>query len=429
MRHLKVTVYLLLAPVFWIYRLYVRSITLRKINLILRQLKDSTQPINVYFQLVDLSLFKYDRLYRIFENDKLFNPLIVVCPRTGNIADVHSDYEKCIDYCISAGLKYIPTIHSGVSITLKELNLLEAPSIVFLQNSWDITDYKYKIRQWKNSLPCYSSYFFTLNTLYSHNYNKVFHLRLWKHFLETPQHLADANRYDTSAFSQRIVTGYPGLDRFMAARPTHDPWQHKDKDNVLKRIIYAPHHTISSSDANLSYSTFEKTGSYILDIAHEYKDQCVFCFKPHPFLFKKLCANKDWGPEKTKAYWSAWENAPNTFVCDGDYEQLFLWSDALIHDCNSFLAEYLITGKQSLFLLHDDLVKTRLNTTGQMLLNAHYQARTKADIIEFINQILTDSQDPLKYRRTSAAKSIYANPDLLPSQSIYTHIVRELKRG
>jgi hypothetical protein len=55
----------------------------------------------------------------------------------------------------------------------------------------------------------------------------------------------------------------------------------------------------------------------------------------------------NWGSEKTTAYYDKWDNLDNGQFKSGDYVDL-LTSDALIHDCGSFMAEYLVVGKPAL---------------------------------------------------------------------------------
>ena len=185
-------------------------------RIILASLKSSSyQTIPICFQIVHASAFKFNQLYRLFEADKRFTPFVIICPVKSNSKKIiFQEYQKCVDLCIENNFEYVNTLSSGQWLHLSSFKILKKPHIVFLQNSWDLTFSNYQVSKWNRSLICYVSYFYTLNILYSSNYNKPFHKLLWKHFLESDYHLADANEYSPSSVNQRVVTGYPALIAF-----------------------------------------------------------------------------------------------------------------------------------------------------------------------------------------------------------------------
>jgi hypothetical protein len=80
---------------------------------------------------------------------------------------------------------------------------------------------------------------------------------------------------------------------------------------------------------------------------------------------------------------------------------IFLSSDALIHDCGSFMAEYLITGKPSLFMIRKESVMEQWSTFGSEAINVHYQSRNKQQLIDFIENIVLQEQDDMKKNRVA----------------------------
>jgi CDP-glycerol glycerophosphotransferase (TagB/SpsB family) len=108
-----------------------------------------------------------------------------------------------------------------------------------------------------------------------------------------------------------------------------------------------------------------------------------------------------WGKKKTDAYYNKWENLENGQLENGDYIDLFLTSDALIHDCGSFMAEYLITGKPSLFMVRDESIMEYWNTFGEKALAVHYQSRNKKQVIDFIENIVLNENDSMKEERNN----------------------------
>jgi CDP-glycerol glycerophosphotransferase (TagB/SpsB family) len=81
----------------------------------------------------------------------------------------------------------------------------------------------------------------------------------------------------------------------------------------------------------------------MIEMAKKYQDSVQFVFKPHPVLRSKLVVL--WGEEKTNAYYNTWDSLPNSTIHEDEYIDLFLTSDAMIHDSGSFTVEYLYVNK------------------------------------------------------------------------------------
>jgi CDP-glycerol glycerophosphotransferase (TagB/SpsB family) len=141
-----------------------------------------------------------------------------------------------------------------------------------------------------------------------------------------------------------IVIGYPIYDEYQEAKFNTSIW--KVADDNLKRIIWAPHHSIEGNNGLLKLSTFLENADSMLDIARKFHEKVQFAFKPHPMLLQVLYNHPKWGKEKTDKYYKEWENGKNTILTTGSYMELFKSSDAMIHDCGSFIIEYLYTKKQ-----------------------------------------------------------------------------------
>ena len=119
---------------------------------------------------------------------------------------------------------------------------------------------------------------------------------------------------------------------------------------------------------------------------------------------------------------------PNTFVADGEYIDLFMTSDAMIHDCSSFSIEYHYSQKPVMFITQDlNAYKGMLNKFGKMAIDLHYVGKTEQDIKSFIkNQVLLNN-DPLKTER-----EIFYHKYLLPPHNLtvadytYQNIIKSL---
>ena len=385
----------------------------RKQKKIIRSIKNKSK-IKVAFQLIHASAWKCDVLYELLIKDPHFDPFVVICPHFPcSEHEREKEYQRCIDLCVDKNYQYVITRRNGTYLSLEALFHGDHPDVVFIQNAWERTLPQYQISAWSQSLVCYIPYFFTLNILFKSNYSKLFHSLLWVYFVESDWHRNQSIKYSRFNMNNAVALGYPGLDRFLLPKETKkDSWPDSTAHvTAKKRVIYAPHHTISTSDAGLAYSTFEKFGLTIQSKARELKEQFSFVFKPHPLLFDKLCDHPEWGKERAQRYWDDWESISGTPVVEGDYTDLFHDSDCLVHDCNSFLAEYLATGKPCLFLMNDEHIPERINEFGGHLLSAHYKAFVEDDIWGFLESVLLNKSDPMSDERRSARENYLTPPN------------------
>ena len=206
------------------------------------------------------------------------------------------------------------------------------------------------------------------------------------------------------------ITGSSKADAFLQraqAGPT-SPWKPQAAPRPPKRIIWAPHHSIGGG--SLAYSNFLAVADDFLALALRMAGTVQFAFKPHPLLRTTLYAHKEWGPERTDAYYRTWSEAPNLQFEDGDYVDLFLTSDALIHDCGSFTAEYLMTRRPVLYLAkqHHDAT---LNGFGIEAFALHYQGSTMADVERFLTDTVLGGADPLAPQREAFFRTHLTPPD------------------
>ena len=103
---------------------------------------------------------------------------------------------------------------------------------------------------------------------------------------------------------------------------------------------------------------------------------------------------------------------PNVeFQQGGDYFETFADSDALIHDCGSFLAEYFYTGKPQCYLLADDAtVDRQFLPFGRRLLEHVERAYARGDVEAFIRRVVLSGDDPRKAARDAfAAREVCVN--------------------
>ena len=95
------------------------------------------------------------------------------------------------------------------------------------------------------------------------------------------------------------------------------------------------------------------------------------------------------------------ETHPNArYDHSGEYMDEFTNSDAMIHDCGSFIAEYLYTEKPCCYMLKTPEQATEgLLPMGQKCMENYYKAFSEEDIIRFIDNVVISGEDPMKEKR------------------------------
>lgn len=385
------------------------------------------EKIKVVFFLIHDSVWKYEQVYKLMEKDDRFEVIILVCPYIayGNenmIIQMNISYHnfKKRGYNVRKTLNEFNGEWLDVKKTIK-------PDIIFFTNPHKLTLEKYYITNFTNYLTCYAPYNFGNSHLFQLMHNQTFHNCLWKLFAETDYHKDLSIKYASNKGVNVITTGFPGTDIFLDKNyEAKDVWKNKQKN--IKRIIWAPHHTIDDNTEFLSYSAFLLYEKLMKSILSKYKGRIQIAFKPHPLLKNKLYVNEHWGKEKTDSYYDFWRNVENGQLNEGEYVDLFLTSDAMIHDSGSFLTEYLYLNKQVLHTNRDENIKERMNLFGIQSFNMHYHAKDQNDIINFIERLLAGI-DEKKEERTIFLKQMLMPPKgLTASENIYNEIVNNVFR-
>lgn len=393
----------------------------------LKELK-TKDKITVIFFVIHSSVWKYDGLYELLEEDSIFNPLIVVCPYL-NVSEREMLHEMEKTYSLFEEKNYnvIKSFNGKENRWVdpdKEFN----PDIIFYSVPYTYTREEYQYTFYNYVLNCYVPYFFVTNGNNEGNYDSLFHNMMWKAFYETEIHKSIAKKYARNKAENVVVSGYPGLDHYLFDNINeYDPWKIKNKS--IKRIIWAPHHTIEGQGTRLNYSNFQKYHDFFIEILNKYEGKVQIAFKPHPLLREKLYKDESWGTAKTDNYYKFWDEQSNSILCESEYVDLFLTSDALIHDCSSFMAEYLSTKKPILYLLRDNRVPNRLNEFGEMALEHHYQASNEGEIKSFIENLINDEDPQRNSRFKFVEKQLMPPNNRTASENIYHELKSFISNG
>lgn len=371
------------------------------------------QQVRVLFVIAELGAWKTESLYLAMHNNKKFLPVLGVTKSL----EVPGSELKLKEYLDSKNYEY-----KDLDIPGNDIDSI-SPDLIFYYKPYDTSIprkhiYKYHLR----SLPCFINYAFNSQYDKVTISDRIFDYSIFQ-FVENKL-VAKAKRQRLGIRAHGLaVTGVPMQDALIGtSQITNDPWKdHSGK----KRIIYAPHHSFSgTNDGGVVFATFLIYGEFILQLAEKYKQQVCFAFKPHPTLYVKLC--KIWGKEKTDEYYEKWANMENTQLELGYYSDLFRFSDAMIHDCCSFIIEYLYTQKPVLFLQAETIRIENFNDFSTKAFSLHIKAIKETDIENFIQTII-DGIDPL-----SSDRRQFYEQQLLPpngtsaSENIIAHICNSI---
>ena len=383
------------------------------------------ETINVIFLVIHDSVWKYEGIFNLLEKDPKFDVKVVVIPMVqGGEVDM-SNYQQTLKYFTNSNYSAVSS-YDSISNTWLDIKKLTQPDIVFFTNPHKLTFDQYYIYNFKEVLTCYVPYAFIVIHLLHLHYDMPIHHLLWKYFVETSIHREYAHSYSKRDSENVVVTGFPGLDRIFEQDYTPSiAWKEYPGEGV-KRIIWAPHHTITSQGVGLDYSSFMEYSEYFVHLLKQRNDIQI-AFKPHPLLKGKLYKDKNWGVEKTNEYYSQWNELPNGQLEEGAYIDLFYLSDAMILDSASFIVEYLYFDKPILFTMKDNGVKNRFNTFGQRVFDYLYSASNHDETDRFIEDIVFAGNDYLrKERNRFLEETILPGNGKTASENIYADLVREL---
>lgn len=384
----------------------------------------SKEKINVVFILVHKSIWKYEGVYRIMEKDEIFNPVVIICPFTAYGQELMlEEMNQAYDLFVENGYNVIKTYNEGTGEWLdvkKDLN----PDIICFTYPWNATKEQFCIENYLDKLTCYVPYGYKCSRLNNAHYNKPMQNFTWKFFIETSIHKKLATKYAQNQAVNAVVTGYPGMDVLVEKKAFNiDPWKIKNK--CIKRIIWAPHHSIPGTNSMLSLSTFMDYSNFFFDMADKYRNSIQIAFKPHPVLRKKLSYNDVWGQKRTEEYFEKWKNLENGLLSEGDYINLFATSDGMIHDGASFLIDYLYTDKPAMYLIRENDIENNFNELGKQAFSCHYHAREKEVVEDFIKMIIDEKDSKSTERKEIFEKYVKPPNNTTASKNIYEIIKKE----
>lgn len=391
----------------------------------IKLIRQKTTPLKIVFIVNDSSGWKYDSVYKMMDQDVDFEPMILVCPLVSHYSESQATdiFHHTFSFFSEKGYRVMKACDKvyDESIGVDELK----PDLIFYSSLW--TDYihpKYNEKSLRKYLKGYVNYGFS-NTIDSWGYASAFHGLMWRYFAECEDIRTIALQVQPREMQNMVVTGYPIYDEYQSAVGDDSMWKNADKK--YKRIIWAPHHSIEGHDGLLKLSTFLEIAEEMLAFAESHHDLFQFVFKPHPLLKQALYDHPNWGKKKTEDYYEHWKNGINTSLVTGTYIDLFKSSDAMIHDCGSFIIEYLYSQKPVMYLGGNR--ENQSNGVGRKAYECHYHGLNIEEVKTFLFDVVIGGKDPMKDKR-----KLFYNNMLLPpngctaAENILNEIKKELRK-
>jgi len=359
---------------------------------IIKKVYENTGKIKVAHLVILNASFPTRPIFEEMLKDSAFDPYIIVVPdvqrsiQYRNVSLQNTYDELANQYGERVLYGYDPLENTY-------LELGEEYQLVCFNNPYRKMAHKYHHIAYftdKNVLTLYVNYGFAAVKYGRAIMDTNFYNLCWKVCIDSPINLRDLKKHHVIKGRNAFVTSYLKMDRYALA-PLHH--------NRRKTIIISPHHTVLGWDT-LDISNFLAYSDFFLELPKRYPD-IDFVFRPHPLLFNNLLEGKRWTQKRIDNYLSSIEQIPNIrYDCSGDYFEVFANSDGMIHDCSSFIGEYLFTEKPCCYMLKSKKeIKEVMNPMGVACMNNYYKAFSKEDILRFIDDVIIGGIDPLKERR------------------------------
>lgn len=349
------------------------------------------RPVKVCFMVVFDSVFQGAPLYEKMLKDKRYDPYILVIPDIRRGIQ-HERVEREQTYSTLSSRYPGKVFKSWDEKTNGYKDFSSEMDVVCTANPYDgMTHEFYRISYlFRYALPIFFNYGYPSSCVSLYNAKSLFYSLNWLVFCESPYLLKVFSAHMINGGSNLKLTGYIKMDDFALA---------KQCPRERKQVIIAPHHTILPQDKEyFGISSFMEFADFLVSLPSRYP-QIDFVFRPHPLLRGKL--SEIWGESRALQYFRTWDEYPNAiFQNGGSYFETFANSDGMIHDCSSFMAEYLYTEKPVCFMLKDEeIVDKFFIGNAKDILKHSYLARCTQDIDHFICQVILDDDDVMQKER------------------------------
>lgn len=347
---------------------------------------------------MSMPMWRYQHLYELLVTDSRFDVKVVLSPCTNlRPEQQRDDLEGLRQYFAQHGTPYHDfDFEAGVGF---DFGAEFDPDIVFYPQPYEhLLCPAHDCLRHYDRLLCYYPYaFMTGGGKFSYNFH--FHNLAWRLYYTNEQILQEAQKTAWNRGRNVRIVGYPTADDF--SKPTFsDPWRVINDGRPRKRLIWAPHFSIDSRFGIIGRSNFLWMAHFMLDVAQRYKEFLQIAFKPHPRLLSELYNHPEWGPEKTDAYYRMWDEMENTQLELGDHVDLFMTSDAMVHDSGSFVIEYFYAHKPVMYVSRQlEYFLTEQTDFAREAYSKLYIGTCEREILDFIDTSVLGGEDPRRDER------------------------------
>ena len=352
------------------------------------------------YVVYDSTFGAYGLMDLMLANPQKYSPKIIICPDVARGEhQLKEQYKKTKDFFVRKyGSEYVIDGYDEATGAFKDVS--DQFDVIYCANPYDAMVDKVHGVQYlskKNVLPVYMSYGCMPDHYGCEIIMPMLEISLfWKVFADNKFSFADYKKYELYKGKNVCLSGYAKMDDLAKFD--------RRTDSAKKRIIIAPHHTINNQA--LPLSNFLKYSDFILELPKKYPE-IEFIFRPHPLLFVNMVNEGFWTKKQVDEYIEQVQKNGIIYSVGGDYFDVFINSDAMIHDCSSFVVEYLYTGKPCCFVAKTNYKKI-FSELGKSCLENYYIAFDKQQIMNFIENVIINDNDSLKEKRTVYAKNYLA---------------------
>ena len=349
--------------------------------------------IRVCFMVIFDSVFPAKPLFEKMLMDDIFEPFILIIPdKSRGEKHMYEQMEKSYN---NLSAKYSCVYSSYDNVRKLFIDYSARMDIVCTANPYEtMTNKLYRIGKLckKNILPIYFNYGYPAVSFARKVASLGSLAKMWKVFSESESIIEEYCKSMKTHGTNLVLAGYMKMDELA---------NFVEVPRARKRVIIAPHHTIEEKfQSTIGLSNFLIYAEFFKELPKLYP-QIDFIFRPHPLLKVALEKDEIWGVEKTQKYFEEITKHSNLIYQDGgDYFETFVNSDGMIHDCSSFLAEYMYTEKPVCYMLRNVAsIKQFFMNNGQEMIQNCYQAYSEKDILSYLDNVILAGNDVLRNER------------------------------
>ncbi len=358
-----------------------------------------TGKIKVAFLNLFNGVFPFQAVFEKMLTDEAFDPWIIVIPNISRTQEYQR--EKYFEAYSGLSATYGNRVLHGFDWSKGSmLELGDSYQIVCFSNPYDSLVHAFHRSTYflnQNVLTVYANYGFPALRFWTEVIHSDFYNHMWKVCIETESNLQYLKEQEAIKGKNGYVTGYMKMDSLA---------NHVPAVKERKKILICPHHTVWGWET-LNISNFLQYADLFIELPKRFP-QIDFVFRPHPLLFDNLISHSIWTQEEINDYLGRLQQNPNiVYDKSSDYFQTFADSDAMIHDCGSFIAEYLYTEKPCCYMMRSpEQTKATLLPLGVQCIEQYYPALNAQDIIDFIQHVVIEGNDPMKAKREAFSREV-----------------------